>query len=413
MKKLINSYCREAGVRNLQQQIEKVYRKVAYKIVNKKEGALEIDKTTNQLRSVSHVDGDNTTTATATTTSTTSTKDKDDKEPPSKANEEEPVKIEIRDSDLEEYLGKPPYSTERHYPKTPPGVVMGLAWTSMGGSTPYIETVLDRYQFLKVRQEKLKQRRAVNGGGDGKKRTDGVGGNGKLVATGQLGDVMKESGNIAYTYAKVFWDNLQRDEDLLHKLEIKPPSKPSTSAMTATTSNGSASEDNQRKKRGRKGKDAVTDTNLSQQQQQQPSQHQQNFDEDSESGLYTEFFNDALLHMHLPEGSTPKDGPSAGISMVTSLLSLAMDKPVRQDMAMTGEITLTGKVLPVGGIREKVIAARRANVKCLVFPLENKKDWHELPEYIRTGLEVHFANYYRDVFEVAFVDNHTSDSKSQ
>lgn len=88
--------------------------------------------------------------------------------------------------------------------------------------------------------------------------------------------------------------------------------------------------------------------------------------------------------------------------MVTSLLSLALNKAVRQNMAMTGEITLTGKVLPVGGIKEKVIAARRSQVKHLILPKENQKDWRELPDYMKEGLEVHFADYYDDVFAVAF-----------
>ena len=88
--------------------------------------------------------------------------------------------------------------------------------------------------------------------------------------------------------------------------------------------------------------------------------------------------------------------------MVTSLLSLALNRPVRSQLAMTGEITLTGKVLPVGGIKEKVIAARRSNVKCIILPKENEKDWKELPEFMREGLELHFADYYRDVFRVAF-----------
>jgi Lon-like ATP-dependent protease len=106
--------------------------------------------------------------------------------------------------------------------------------------------------------------------------------------------------------------------------------------------------------------------------------------------------------MHVPEGATPKDGPSAGITMVTSMLSLAMDKPVRSDLAMTGEISLTGKVLPVGGIREKTMAAKRAGVTCLIFPEANKRDFEDLPEYLKEGLEVHFADDYSKVFYIAF-----------
>jgi len=111
------------------------------------------------------------------------------------------------------------------------------------------------------------------------------------------------------------------------------------------------------------------------------------------------------LHLHVPEGATPKDGPSAGVTMTTALLSLAMDRPVRPDVAMTGEVSLTGKVLPVGGIKEKTIAARRAGITCLVLPAANKPDFEELPPYLKEGLEVHFAVTYDDVFSVAFCED--------
>ena len=108
------------------------------------------------------------------------------------------------------------------------------------------------------------------------------------------------------------------------------------------------------------------------------------------------------LHMHVPEGATPKDGPSAGVTMVTALLSLAKGQHVRPDLAMTGEITLTGKVLAVGGIKEKVMAARRSGVRAVVLPSANRKDWEELPEHVRSGIEIHFADTYEDVYKVAF-----------
>ena len=100
------------------------------------------------------------------------------------------------------------------------------------------------------------------------------------------------------------------------------------------------------------------------------------------------FLAEETLHMHVPEGATPKDGPSAGVTMVTAMLSLAMGRPIRPDLAMTGEISLTGKVLPVGGIKEKVIAARRAAITCLALPIGCRRDFEELPEYLRDGLEV-------------------------
>merc|ERR1719498_1774026 len=89
------------------------------------------------------------------------------------------------------------------------------------------------------------------------------------------------------------------------------------------------------------------------------------------------FFAEANVSLHVPEGATPKDGPSAGCTMVTALLSLALDKPVRQNFAMTGEVSLTGRVLRVGGIKEKVLAAKRSGVTCVVLPYTNEMDWQE------------------------------------
>lgn len=108
------------------------------------------------------------------------------------------------------------------------------------------------------------------------------------------------------------------------------------------------------------------------------------------------------IHLHVPEGATKKDGPSAGITIVSALLSLAQNKPLRQDIAMTGEVSLIGKVLPVGGIKEKVIAAKRSGVTCIILPEENRKDFTELPEYITSGIEAHFVSNYEDVFKIAF-----------
>lgn len=176
----------------------------------------------------------------------------------------------------------------------------------MGGSALYIET-----QGI---------RRGVDD--KGKPRGGGV-----LKVTGQLGDVMKESTQIAYTLARA----------ILHSAD--------------------------------------------------PS---------------NDFFDTTDIHTHVPEGATPKDGPSAGITIVTSMLSLAMDKPIRNDLAMTGEVSLTGKVLAVGGIKEKIMAARRAGIKCLILPSSNQRDFDEIPEYLKEDLEVHYAEDYTTVYEVAF-----------
>lgn len=117
----------------------------------------------------------------------------------------------------------------------------------------------------------------------------------------------------------------------------------------------------------------------------------------------TQFFEEHSIHMHVPEGATPKDGPSAGITMALALYSLAVNKPVKPGIAMTGEITLTGKVLPIGGVREKTIAAKRMGIKELIFPRDNRYDFEHLPDYIKKDIKVHFVNYFEDVLKVAMV----------
>jgi Lon-like ATP-dependent protease len=114
------------------------------------------------------------------------------------------------------------------------------------------------------------------------------------------------------------------------------------------------------------------------------------------------FFDDTDIHMHVPEGATPKDGPSAGITMVTAMVSLALDRPIKSDLAMTGEISLTGKVLAVGGIKEKVMAARRAGIKTIIVPEDCRRDFDELPVYLKEGLDIVFASDYSTVFDATF-----------
>ncbi|SYX08808.1 Lon protease 1,DNA-binding ATP-dependent protease La,Archaeal serine proteases,ATP-dependent protease La,Lon protease (S16) C-terminal proteolytic domain [Chlamydia poikilotherma] len=252
LKHMINNYAREAGVRTLNGNIKKVLRKVALKIVKNQE------KT-----------------------------------------HPKHIQYKINVSNLQDYLGKPIFSSDRFYDNTPVGVATGLAWTSLGGATLYIESV----QVPSM-------------------KTD-------MHLTGQAGDVMKESSQIAWTY--------------LHSaLERYAPG-------------------------------------------------------------YS-FFSKSQVHIHIPEGATPKDGPSAGVTMVTSLLSLLLDKPILENLGMTGEITLTGRVLGVGGIREKLIAARRSRLNVLIFPEDNRRDYEELPAYLKKGLKIHFVAHYDDVFKVAFPD---------
>ncbi len=203
LENLVRWYCREAGVRNLSKKIDKITRLLSLQVVAEEEGTQLTEKS----------------------------KRKSDT-------------WEVSSDNLHEYVGKPIFTSDRLYEKDPlpHGIVMGLAWTSMGGSALYIET-----QGIK---------RGLDA--EGKPR-----GGGTLKVTGQLGDVMKESTQIAYTVARA------------RLAEIAPDNS---------------------------------------------------------------FFDDTDVHMHVPEGATPKDGPSAGITMVTAMLSLALDRPIKSDLAMTGEI---------------------------------------------------------------------------
>ncbi len=115
-----------------------------------------------------------------------------------------------------------------------------------------------------------------------------------------------------------------------------------------------------------------------------------------------DFFEKNFIHLHVPAGATPKDGPSAGVTMATALYSLAKGRPIRAHYAMTGELTLTGFVLPIGGVKEKTIAAKRAGVVDLIFPKGNRKDFDELPKAIRKGIKPHFVKSFKDVIALCF-----------
>jgi ATP-dependent Lon protease len=116
--------------------------------------------------------------------------------------------------------------------------------------------------------------------------------------------------------------------------------------------------------------------------------------------LHSDQFLNAGLHIHVPAGAIPKDGPSAGVTMTTALASVYSGQPARNDTAMTGEVTLTGLVLPIGGVKEKVLAARRAGLKRVILPRGNQKDLRDLPEEVRKEMEFVFAERVEDVLEV-------------
>jgi ATP-dependent Lon protease len=243
---IIDRYAREAGVRNLENQIKKIMRQTTLRRAEGESG-----------------------------------------------------KINVTLKNIESFLGKPLFSTEQLYQKAIPGVALGLAWTAMGGTTLYIEAT------------------AVKGKARGFRQT------------GQLGKVMQESAEIAYSYIR--------------------------SLLSHT-----------------------------------------------ESSKIKSFFDDHFVHLHVPAGATPKDGPSAGITMALALCSLAHNKAVKKGIAMTGELTLTGHVLPIGGVKEKTIAARRVGIRELILPAENEKDFGSLPEYIREGVTVHYAHTFQDVLNIAY-----------
>jgi ATP-dependent Lon protease len=113
-------------------------------------------------------------------------------------------------------------------------------------------------------------------------------------------------------------------------------------------------------------------------------------------------FSQIDIHVHVPEGGTPKDGPSAGVAIITALVSLLTNKPIRKDVAMTGEITLRGDVLPVGGIKEKVLAAVRADIKEILIPFNNKKDIVDIPDHAKEGVTFHFVQEISDVLKIVF-----------
>jgi ATP-dependent Lon protease len=120
-------------------------------------------------------------------------------------------------------------------------------------------------------------------------------------------------------------------------------------------------------------------------------------------GLPEKFFHKFDIHIHVPEGAVPKDGPSAGISLTTAIVSAFTRIPVRRDVAMTGEVTLRGRVLEIGGLKEKVIAAHRAGVKEVIVPDNNKKDLEEMPQYVLDGIKFHFVKNMSEVLEIALV----------
>ena len=120
-------------------------------------------------------------------------------------------------------------------------------------------------------------------------------------------------------------------------------------------------------------------------------------------GIREDFFGTHDLHVHVPEGAIPKDGPSAGITMATAMLSVFTNRPVRCSVAMTGEITLRGNVLPIGGLKEKILAARRAGLTTIICPKLNKKELDEIPHHLKRGLDIHLVDEVEEVLKLALI----------
>ena len=207
----------------------------------------------------------------------------------------EAAHVEVTPDKVREFLGKPRFFFEAAERTETPGVATGLAWTPVGGDVLFVEATSMR-------------------------------GKGNLTLTGQLGDVMKESAQIAYSYVQA------RAEEL---------------------------------------------------------------------GIDPEIFGKINLHLHVPEGAVPKDGPSAGVTMVTAIVSLLTGRPVCADVGMTGEITLRGRVLPVGGIKQKVLAAHRTGLKTVILPRRNEMDLDELPEDVRNEMEFVLVDTIDEVLKAA------------
>ncbi|KAF2180668.1 ATP-dependent protease La [Zopfia rhizophila CBS 207.26] len=297
---LINKYCRESGVRNLKKQIEKVYRKSALKIVTElgEDVLPESEALTDEGKAAREAaekdDTDVKDTPENIENETTQT-------PRIALKVPDTVHVSINKENLKDYVGPPVFTSDRLYDTTPPGVALGLAWTSMGGAALYVESILENSLSSQSHPG--------------------------IERTGSLKSVMKESTTVAYSFAK----------GLVAREFPK-----------------------------------------------------------------NRFFGHARIHLHCPEGAVPKDGPSAGITMATSLLSLALGRKLDPTIAMTGELTVTGKVLRIGGLREKTVAARRAGAKMVVFPADNMSDWLELPENIKEGIQGKPVSWYSEVFDLVF-----------
>ena len=263
LRDIVRYYTRESGVRSLEREISKICRKVVKEL------------TLSQVKKAK---------AKAAPAKTGKARTKADA-----------GRIKVDSGNLEQYLGVRRFDFGRKELQNEVGLVTGLAWTQVGGELLSIEASV-------------------------------VPGKGRLVNTGQLGDVMKESIQAALSVVRARVDQLGIDPEFHQKLDV---------------------------------------------------------------------------HIHVPEGATPKDGPSAGIAMCTALVSVLTKVPVRSEVAMTGEITLRGRVLPIGGLKEKLLAAHRGGITTVIIPEDNKKDLADMPANITSSLEIHPVRWIDEVLDIA------------
>ena len=266
---IAQEYAREAGVRHYEKCLDKINRKIVTQLIK--------DYEASAVKQTENNDG----------------------------NKEEKIlkdesilskQLTIDSPDLFNYLGKPSFDESEIKTAKIPGTAIGLAWTSMGGDTLLLEAT----SFASKQG---------------------------LILTGQMGDVMKESSQIAFNWAKKF---------AIEKSKIKP-----------------------------------------------------------------KWFEENTIHLHIPEGATPKDGPSAGITMATTFTSLLWNKTIKPNLAMTGELSLTGQVLPIGGLREKTVAAKRNKIKTIIIPKANERDLDDIPENVKAGIRFVPVSNISEVLEEA------------
>jgi ATP-dependent Lon protease len=248
-RKIIVDYAREPGLRVLEQGLSRIARKTAAKIVERRESRERLK-----------------------------------------------LPIVIHEEDLQSLLGPKRFTHEIANEMKTPGLMIGLAWTSVGGDILFIEATE-------------------------------LPGSGQLKLTGQMGEVMLESAQIAWTFVK---------KRLIEEMHISPAQ-----------------------------------------------------------------LRERDIHVHIPAGAIPKDGPSAGITLASTLYSLFVNQPARSKLAMTGELSLTGRVLPIGGVREKLLAARRSGIEHVILPKENQRDLHDLPIELLKSLHLHFVDHIDEVFDLA------------